>query len=101
MKSNVMLQCLHAWEAVQYIQTSLTVWTQTPLIQALTRFIARRGNIKPFSDNGSNFTGCENELKKVYEEMENQKIQLFMQGQGGDWIKWVRNLPAASYMGGI
>ena len=33
--------------------------------------------------------------------MENQKIQSFMQGQGGDWIKWVRNLPAASHMGGV
>ena len=33
--------------------------------------------------------------------MENQKIQSFVQGQGGDWIKWVRNLPAASHMGGV
>ena len=33
--------------------------------------------------------------------MENQKIQLFMQGQGGDWIKWVKNPPAASHMGGV
>ena len=24
-----------------------------------------------------------------------------MQGQGGAWIKWVRNLPAASRMGGV
>ena len=24
-----------------------------------------------------------------------------MQGQGGDWIKWVRNPPAASHMGGV
>ena len=33
--------------------------------------------------------------------MENQKIQSFMQGQGGDWIKWVKNPPAASHMGGV
>ena len=33
--------------------------------------------------------------------MEDQKIQSFMQGQGGDWIKLVINLPAASHMGGI
>ena len=28
--------------------------------------------------------------------MENQKIQSFMQSQGGDWIKWVRNPPVTS-----
>ena len=55
--------------------------------QALRMVIARRRNIKTlFSDNDSNFIGCENELKKVHEEVENQKIQSFMQGQGGDWI---------------
>ena len=70
-------------------------------IQALRRVIAR-GNIKTlFSDNGSNFIGRENELKKGYEKMENQKIQSFMQGQGGDWIKCVRNPLAASHMGGV
>ena len=45
-------------------------------IQALRRVIARRVNTKTlFSDNGSNFIGCENELKKAYDKMENQKIQ--------------------------
>ena len=87
---------LRAWEAGQCIQKLLTVLTHS-FIQALRRVIARRENIKTlFSDNGSNFIGCENELKKAYEEMENQKIQSFMQGQGGDQIKWVRNLPADS-----
>ena len=33
--------------------------------------------------------------------MENQKIQSFMHGQGGYWIKWVGNLPAASDMDGV
>ena len=71
-------------------------------IQALRRVIARRGNIKTlFSDDGSNFIGCENELKKAYEEIENQEIQSFMQGQGGDCVKWVRNPPAASHMGSV
>ena len=33
--------------------------------------------------------------------MKNQKIHSFMQGQGVNWINWVRNLPAASHMGGV
>ena len=40
-------------------------------------------------------------MKKAYEEIENQEIQSFMQGQGRDWVKWVRNPPAASHMGSI
>ena len=38
-----------------------------------------------YSDNGSNFTGAERELRKAYEEMDDDKIQSFMQEHGGDW----------------
>ena len=31
-----------------------------------------------YSDNGSNFIGVERELKKAYEEMDNDKIQSFI-----------------------
>ena len=71
-------------------------------IQALRRVIARRGNIKVlYSDNGTNFVGCENELKKAYKEMYNERIQSFMQSLAGDLVRWIRNLPAASHMGGV
>ena len=71
-------------------------------MQALRRMIARRGNIRTiYSDNGSNFIGAENELKRTFEEMDDKKIQIFMQEFGGDWIEWKQNPPVASHMGGV
>ena len=66
-------------------------------IQAFRRMIARRGNI----DIGSNFIGAENEIKRAFEEMDDKKIQVFMQEFVGDWIKWKRNSPVASHMGSV
>ena len=33
--------------------------------------------------------------------MNDNKIQSFMEGIGGDWIKWHKNPPFASHMGGV
>ena len=33
--------------------------------------------------------------------MDDKKIQVFMQEFGGDWVKWKRNPPVASHMGGV
>ena len=70
------------------------------LILELRRLIARRGNIQTiFSDNGRNFIGSENELRRALEEMDKEKLQFFMQSSGGDWITWKRNPPYDSHMG--
>ena len=56
-----------------------------PFIQAL---IASRGNIRVlYSDNGSNFAGSADELKKAYNEMDNARIQSFIQSLGGDLVR--------------
>ena len=71
-------------------------------LQALRWVIVRRGNIKvSYSDNGTNFVGCANELKKAYKEMDNERIQAFMQSLGGDLERWIGNPPAANHMGGV
>ena len=71
-------------------------------IQALRRFIARRGNIRILHCiNGSNFVGTQRELAKAFQEMDHQKIQHFLENLGSDYIIWHRNPPAASHMGGV
>ena len=42
-------------------------------ILALRRFTARHGNVRSItSDNGTNFLGADNELKKIFNEMNHQ-----------------------------
>jgi len=71
-------------------------------ILALRSFIGRRGNIRILrSDNGTNFVGAENELRKCFEEMDQSRLKLFLQNLGTEFVKWIKNPPAASHMGGI
>ena len=72
------------------------------LIQALRRFIARRGQVTSIrTDNGTNFVGAENELSTCLKEMDHDKIREFLLTKGCDWITWERNPPTASHMGGV
>ena len=69
---------------------------------ALRRFLARRGSVRSiWSDNGTNFVGANNELKKALKEMDHLKIKNYLQGNGADWILWHKNPPGASHMGGV
>ena len=71
-------------------------------IQALRRFIARRGEVREIRcDNGSNLGGAENELKAAVAEMDHQKIKAYLTERGADWTVWEKNTPAASHMGGV
>ena len=61
---------------------------------ALRRFLARRGSVRSiWSDNGTNFVGANNELKKALKEMDHQKIKNYLQGNSTDWILWHKNPP--------
>ncbi|XP_066911588.1 uncharacterized protein [Clytia hemisphaerica] len=70
-------------------------------IMMLRRFIGRRGQVRLLrSDNGTNFVGCDNEMKRAINEMDDKTIEIFLQQQGGEWMGWKRNPPSSSHMGG-
>lgn len=68
-------------------------------INALRRFIARRGQVtKMRSDNGTNFIGAERELKRALNEWNLSQIQNAMLQKN---IDWQFNPPAGSHFGGV
>ena len=84
-----------------HLETTISMETDS-FISALRRFIGRRGDVRSIrSDNGGNFVGAENELKKALTEFDHEKIRGFLQSKGADWIEWQRNPPHASHMGGV
>ena len=67
-------------------------------INALRRFIARRGRPKVIcSDNGSNFVSANKELRSALEEW-NEAAEIALKQEN---IKWRFNPPLASHMGGV
>ena len=67
-------------------------------LQALRRVIARRGPIRELrSDQGTNFVGAENELKRAFQEMGDERIKAELLKHNIDWI---RNPAMASNFGG-
>jgi transposase InsO family protein len=67
-------------------------------INAIRRFIARRGPVKELhSDNGTNFVGANNELKLALQEINQETIGKFASNHG---FQWSFNVPAASHHGG-
>ena len=68
-------------------------------INALRRFIARRGPIALLRcDNGTNFVGAERELREAVKEMDKDALAEKLQTEN---IEWSFNTPSASHHGGI
>ena len=67
-------------------------------LQALRHVITRRGPIRELrSDQGTNFVGAENKLKRALQEMDDEKIKAELLKHNIDWI---RNPATASNFGG-
>lgn len=80
-----------------HIEVSHSLTTDS-FINALRRFIARRGNVKTItSDNGTNLTGGNTELKTAIDEWNHSVINSCMKQKS---IKWIFNPPYASHHGG-
>ena len=63
------------------------------------RFICRR--VLPhtlYSDNGTNFIGAQQELKRALKEIDQNRVESVLKNRG---IRWKFNPPHASHMGGI
>lgn len=81
-----------------HIEISESLSTDS-FLMALRRFLSRRGAVKMFrSDNGTNFVGGVNELKRCIESWNKEQIHDFLLQQN---IKWVFNAPGASHAGGV
>ena len=84
-----------------HLESTISMETDS-FIQALRRFIARRGAVREIvSDNGKNFVGAENEWRREFNSMDHGKISDFLLSESCDWIEWKKNPPSASHMGGI
>ena len=68
-------------------------------INALRRFIARRGNVKIMrSDNGSNFVGADKQLREEIRRWNQHAIEESMLQHE---IQWIFNPPLAPHFGGV
>ena len=73
--------------------------TADSMINALRRFISMRGCPKEIqSDNRTNFTGADKELRDAVRQWNHQRISNFCAQRE---IKWTFNPPDASHMGGV
>ena len=68
-------------------------------LQALSRFMARRGEPKViYCDNGSNFHGAQSEIKYCLRNWSQEKISNYLSARE---IQWVFIPPEASHWGGV
>ena len=71
-------------------------------VLALRRFLSTRGKVRSIrSDNGRDFVGTNNAMKKAFSEIEDDRVEKFLHTQSCEWITWDFNTPNASHMGGV
>ncbi|GFW71555.1 transposable element Tc3 transposase [Trichonephila clavipes] len=72
--------------------------TTEAFLAALKRFVARRGRpIEIHSDNGRNFVGANNELRKIFKTLFKVTMEEIMDFLSKEQIKWNFNPPSAPH----
>ena len=91
--------CLFTCLTTRAIHLELAIdLTTSSFINALRRFVARRGPVKGlYSDNGTNFVGCKRTLKEAIEQWNQTQIHVHLRQQG---INWIFSPPTGSNFGG-
>ncbi|GFW42606.1 integrase catalytic domain-containing protein [Trichonephila clavipes] len=76
--------------------------TTEAFFAALKQFVARRGRpIEIHSDNGRNFVGANNELRKILKALFKGKVEEIMDFLSKEQIKWNFNPLSAPHFGGL
>ncbi|XP_041484991.1 uncharacterized protein LOC121431537 isoform X2 [Lytechinus variegatus] len=76
--------------------------TSSSFINCLRRFLSRRGPVRQIrSDRGTAFVGARNELRQAIQELDEEKVKEYLQGNKVDWIPFNMNTPHSSHMGGV
>ena len=71
-------------------------------LNALKRFISRRGKVRKFrSGQGTNFVCAKNELAAALKELDTTSLKECLSSEDCDWIDFNLNVPRASHMGGV
>ena len=92
--------CLFVCNETRAVHLELAYNLETDgFIQALCNFTARRGRIKTLTcDNGTNFRGCDSELKGLINQMNPDDIQKYATTNG---FEFRFNPPGTPHMGGV
>ena len=84
-----------------HLETAKTLETDS-FLNALRRFLARRGPVRQLrSDQGTNLTGAQRELREALTEMDQNKVRSFLLERECDWFEFQMNVPASSHMSGV
>ena len=93
-----MVACSRLTMRAVHIEVAHTLEADS-FICAYHRFVSRRGRPRTiYSDNGTNFTGAERELREAFERLDQKHVCNRLRK---DDVQWFFNPPEASHQGGI